>query len=365
MTQQFRVPMSRPDLGSEERNAILSVLKDGWVSQGKVTDEFEALLSKYLSSNAISVNNGSSALMCALIAHGLRPGDKVIVPAFTFIATSSIPKLLGARVIVADIDPETLNMHPEAVARILKSQDDVKMVVTVDVAGMSANIDAFTELSRRHDFTLIEDAAEAFGAEFKNRKLGAFDHTTIFSFQIAKQITTIEGGCIATQDERALRKMKKIKDYGRSSIERYEHDFVGANFRTTDLQSAMGIAQLRKVEKYIDRRNAIASQFRRKIKNVEFQLVPRYATRHSYMLFFAKAEDGASRDRFMRHAIKQGIDVRKCWTPIHMQPCNPELGRSKCPNAESIFERTFTIPIYNSMDSAEVAAVVEAFSSAE
>lgn len=357
--------MSRPDLGNDERNAILSVLKDGWVSQGKITEEFEALLSKYLSSSAISVNNGSSALMCALIAHGLRPGDKVIVPAFTFVATSSIPKLLGARVIVADIDPETLNMLPETVEHILKSRDDVKMVITVDVAGMPANIEAFRELSTRHDFTLIEDAAEAFGAEFRNSKLGAFDHTTIFSFQIAKQITTIEGGCIATHDERALRKMKKIKDYGRSSIERYKHDFVGANFRTTDLQSAMGIVQLRKVEKYVARRNAIASQYREKIKNVEFQIVPRYATRHSYMLFFAKARDKASRDRLMRHVTKRGIDVRKCWTPIHMQPCNPELGKSKCPNAESIFDRAFTIPIYNSMNSAEVAAVLEAFSSAE
>ena len=357
--------MSRPDIGKDERNAILSVLDGGWVSQGKVTERFEALLSKYLSSRAIAVNNGSSALMCALLAHGLRPGDKVIVPALTFVATSSIPKLLGARVIAADVDPQTLNMLPDAVEQELKKHRDVKMVITVDVAGLPADIDAFQELSARYHFTLIEDAAEAFGAEYKNKKLGAFQHTTIFSFQIAKQVTTIEGGCIATHDGRIFNRISKIKDYGRSAIERYVHDVLGANFRTTDIQSAMGIEQLKKVEKYIKSRNKIASQYRKEIKNIGFQSVPEYASRHSYMLFFAMAKDKTSRERYINHATKQGIDVRKCWTPIHQQPCNPELHEFNCPNADSVFERAFTLPIYNSMEPDEVAAVIEALSQAK
>ncbi len=354
--------MSRPDIGKDERNAILSVLEGGWVSQGKVTEEFEHLLSEYLSSNVIAVNNGSSALMCALLGHGFKPGDKIIVPAFTFIATSSVPKLLGARVIAADVDPATLNILPEAVEKELKRHDDVKMVITVDVAGMPANIEAFTDLSRKYKFTLIEDAAEAFGAKYKNKKLGAFDHTTIFSFQIAKQITTIEGGCIATLDEQALRRFGKIKDYGRTPTEHYVHDGVGVNFRTTDLQSAMGIAQLKKVDKYLLRRNDIALQYKRRIKSVGFQGVPEYVTTHSYMLFFALAKDKTARDRYIKHLVNSGIDVRKSWTPVHMQPCNPELRNSRCQNAEGIHDRAFTVPIYNSMGQDEVTKVIDTFS---
>ncbi|HXV45758.1 MAG TPA: DegT/DnrJ/EryC1/StrS family aminotransferase [Nitrososphaera sp.] len=361
MTAQFKVPMSRPDIGRDEIEAILSVFDNGWVSQGKVTEEFEAQLSRYLSSNVIAVNNGSSALMCALVAQGLKPKDKVIVPAFTFVATSSVPKLLGAQVIVADIDPFTLNISPESLEQTLKENPDVKMVITVDVAGMPADIDAFVELSKRYHFTLIEDAAEAFGAQYKNKMLGSYDHTTIFSFQIAKQITTIEGGCIATLDEHALRRMNKIKDYGRTSIERYVHDVVGANFRTTDLQSAMGMAQLKKADKYIYDRNWIARQYSEKI-TLEFQSIPTYVTRHSYMLFFALAKDKESRDRYLERLNAVGIDARKCWTPIHMQPCNPELQNLKCDNAERVFDRALTLPIYNSMSSDEVRAVIEACS---
>jgi perosamine synthetase len=360
MTPQFKVPMSRPDIGKDEIEAILSVIDNGWLSQGKVTEEFEARLSRYLSSNVIAINNGSSALMCALIAHGLKPKDKVMVPAFTFIATASVPKLLGAQVIVADIDPSTLNISPASVEQKLKENPDVKFVITVDVAGMPADIDSFVELSKRYHFTLIEDAAEAFGAQYKNRMLGSYDHTTIFSFQVAKQITTIEGGCIATLDKQAVQRMNRIKDYGRNSIERYIHDVVGANFRTTDLQSAMGIAQLKKVDKYISNRNRIARQYREKIKDLETQGIPTYVTKHSYMLFFALAKDKKSRDRYLKHLNAAGIDARKCWTPIHMQPCNPELRNSKCDNAERVFDRALTLPIYNSMSSDEVTAVIEA-----
>ncbi|MGH9879744.1 MAG: DegT/DnrJ/EryC1/StrS family aminotransferase, partial [Nitrososphaerales archaeon] len=189
-----------------------------------------------------------------------------------------------------------------------------------------------------------------------------FDHTTIFSFQIAKQITTIEGGCVATLDERALKRFSKIKDYGRTSIEHYVHDAVGVNFRTTDLQSAMGIAQLKKVDKYVSRRNDIALQYKNKIKNLGFQGVPESVTTHSYMLFFALAKGKASRDKYIKHLVDAGIDVRKSWTPIHMQPCNPELRKSKCQNAEGIFDRAFTLPIYNSLGRDEVTTVIDALS---
>lgn len=357
--------MSQPDLGTEEVEAALSVLRSGWPTQGEVTQEFEALLSDYLSSKVAVTNNGSSALMCALVANGLKPGDKVLVPAFTFIATSSVPKMLGARVAIVDSDPETLNIDVEDLERALKRHGDVRFVITVDVAGMPCDVDSLADLAARHRFTLIEDAAEAFGARYKGRPLGTHMHSTIFSFQIAKQITTIEGGCVATLDEKTLQMVRKVRDYGRSESERYVHDIIGVNFRTTDLQSAIGISQLGKVEDYIINRNRIAQEYKRKIKVASFQEAPSYVSRHSYMLFFGLAGNRESRDRLVNHLVSEGIDARKPWTPIHMQPCNPELHRFECKKAEEIFDRAFTLPIYNTMTDKAVELVVDACASAK
>lgn len=350
--------MSRPDIKKEEIDAVLSTLNSGWLSQGKITQEFDASLSEYLSSNVATVNNGSSALMCALIAHGIKPGDKIVVPAFTFIATSSVPKILGAEIILADIDPHTLNVNPETVEEIVK-RINVKMVILVDVAGLPTDIDAFIELSKRYNFILLEDAAEALGSEYKNKKLGSFEHTTIFSFHIAKLITTVEGGCISTGDDNIFKRIMQIKDYGRSINERYVHDIIGSNFRITDLQSAIGLQQLKKIEDHISRRIEIATQYRKQIKNLEFQRIPNYATKHSYMLFFAFAENMDIRDRYLRKLNERGIDARKSWMPINMQPCNPELQNTGFINAENVFNKALTLPIYNSMTSDEVKTVID------
>ncbi len=360
MTQNFRIPMSKPDIRKEEEESILEVLRTNWPSQGKVTEEFERMLSEYLSSKAIVVNNGSSALMCALLAHGLKPGDKVLVPAFTFVASSSIPKILGSKIMVADIDPETLSLSPETVEKMVK-QKDVKFVINVDVGGLPSDIDSFVELSKRYHFTLIEDAAQAFGSEYKNKKLGSFEHTSIFSFQITKQVTTIEGGCIATTDESILKKISQIKDYGRNKTEMYVHDIIGSNFRTTDIQSAMGIRQLRRVEEHISRRNQIANEYRHKIKGVDFQKIPKYVTRHSYMIFFALAKNEKDQNEYINNLTKNGIDARKSWLPIHMQPCNPELHDISCNSAKNVFEKVFTVPIYNSMTLDEAQTVIKYF----
>jgi len=363
MERNFRIPMSRPDIGEEEKKALFEVLRTNWPSQGKITEEFESMLSDYLSSNAIAVNNGSSALMSALLAHGIKPHDKLIVPAFTFVATSSIPKILGADVIAADIDPETLNITAEQVENLVKQNDDVKFVIIVDVAGLPCDIDSFVELSKRYNFTLIEDAAQAFGSEYKNQKVGSFEHTTVFSFQITKQLTTIEGGCVSTSDKNIEKKIRKIKDYGRNTNEMYVHDIIGTNFRTTDLQSAIGIQQLKKVEEHISNRNRAATEFKKKIKRIEFQKVPDYSTRHSYLLFFAKTESKYYKDMYINHLVQHKIDARTSWKPIHMQPCNPELKMMKYENAEKVYNETFTIPIYNDMNSEEVDLIIQAINS--
>ena len=283
------------------------------------------------------------------------------MPAFTFVATSSIPKILGMDIIVSDVDPNTLNVTPEQVEHLVKVNENVKFVIIVDVAGLPCDIDSFVELSKRYNFILIEDAAQAFGSEYKHQKVGSFEHTTIFSFQIAKQLTTIEGGCVSSTDENIINKINKIKDYGRNTEEMYVHDVIGTNFRTTDLQSAIGIQQLKNVEEHISARNIIANEFKNNINQVTFQKIPKYVNKHSYMLFFALAKSKKERDNYINKLNKNGIDARKSWTPIHMQPCNPELKSSKCPNSEQVFECGFTLPIFNNMTIDEANLIIESF----
>lgn len=359
LQDDFEVPMSKPDITVDEINAVVDVLRRGWVTQGRVTEQFETLLADYLSSNIVVVNSGSSALLCALIAHGIKPRDKIIVPDFTFVATASVPKILGAKLLVVDVDKDTFNINPESVERLLKKNKDVKAVIVVDVAGLPVDIEAFMELSRRYHFVLIEDAAEAFGAEYKHKKLGSFNHTTIFSFQIAKQITTIEGGCIATTDEDITKKSRHIRNYGRDENVRYVHPFLGLNLRTTDIQSAIGIVQFKKLESYLCRRNEIATEYKEKIRGLAYQTIPSYANRCSYMLFFAVAQDKAERNNYVSQLVNKGIDARMPWTPIHMQPCFPEFNKAKYRNAEYIFNHAFSLPIYNKMTTYDVDTVIE------
>lgn len=357
MKTNFKIPMSKPSIGQNEKDAVLKILNNGWLSQGKVTEKFEFNLSNYLSSNVAVVNNGTSALICSLMVHNIKHGDKIAIPSFTFIATASAAKILGINVVPIDINPNTLNMDIEKLEEYVK-KNKIKAAIVVDVAGLPINIDEFSELATRYKFILIEDAAEALGSEYKKFKVGSFKHTTTFSFHIAKAITTVEGGCITTHDEKILERVKQLRDHGSSRKEKYVHEVIGSNFRITDLQSAIGVEQLKKIDKFILRRNQIARKYRQNLTNLEFQDIPSYVSKHSYMLFFGIAKNTAQRDEILKKSCNNGIDCRKPWLPINNQPSYPELNNINCENASKIFKTAFTIPIFNSMTDDEVDYVI-------
>ena len=351
--------MSKPSIDRDTENSMFEVIKSGWLSQGKKTEEFENNLSEYFSSKVVVVNNGTSALIAALLAHGIKPGDKVIVPDFTFIATSSAAKILGAQILVADVDPNTLNVKHDSVEKLLKENNNVKAVIVVDMAGLPVDLDPIIELSKRYKFILIEDAAQAIGSKYKNKKIGSYEHTTCFSFTVAKIITTIEGGCITTKDEKIFKKLIQIRNVGRSKPGQYIHDVTSVNFRFTDIQAMLGIKQLEKIDSFISQRIRIAHEYESNINKLSFQQTPSYATTHTHMLFFAFAKNREMRDQCLDFLQANGIDARMPYFPVHRQPCNTELANSICPNANKVYDTAFTLPIFNNMTLDECNSVID------
>lgn len=367
----YKIPWSDLDYSTPERFAVDDVLARKWPSKGPKSDEFEKAIEDYLKSDVALVNSGSSAILCALIAHGLKPGDKVVVPDFTYVCTASIPKILGAEIIPCDINPHTYNIDLNEL-ELLCQKHNPKFVISVDIAGLPCDIDALEDLSKRYKFTLIEDAAEAFGAEYKGKKLGSFNHTTIFSFQLTKIISTVEGGCIATPDEAMIRQCKKVADFGRCDKGRYIHDVLGLNLRTTDIQSALGLVQLGKVDQYIARRTQIANAYRFNLAGIlEGQLSPDYDAKSSWFMFLAKKlghkQGDLNRDEFVEHLQFKSIDARTPFEPIHTQPCFPEL-YNIIPDTFKItggWQSNFvswnslTLPVFNGMTDADVEYVIK------
>lgn len=362
----YSIPWSRPDIGQDEIDEVFKVMRSGWTSQGAVTREFESMLAEYCGvRHAIVVNNGSSALLCAFMAHGAKPRDHVLLPDYTHIATANVPKLLGCRVSLVDIDRDTFNVDYLALERVVRRHRP-RFVVAVDVAGLPNDMRSLSSLAQRYGFTLIEDAAESIGAEYDHGRVGSHGHTATLSFHAAKQLTTIEGGAVLTDDPRIAQRCRMIRNHGEIARLKYVSRLVGMNFRTTDLQSAIGIAQLKKLDDHLSRRDQLVRHYRGKLAGLfTFQNIPSHATRHAHMMFLAVASSGRIRDRLKRHLQRQGIETRIPWPPIHRQAQFRKAG-ANFPKSSSLYEKVISLPLYNTMrdsDAERVASEVLALGS--
>jgi len=355
------VPWSEPDLSTEERRAVEAVLESGWLGMGPRTKEFERGLCEFTGAHeAIAVNNGTAALVTALLAHGIRPGDEVLVPTYTFVATVNSVLAVGAKPVLLDCDPRTLNITPEIVESELRDHPNAKALLFVDVAGQPCDLDALAELARARSLLLIEDAAEAFGAGYRGRRVGGFDHTTVFSFHIAKQMTTVEGGAVVSSDRELAARARLIRSHGEGS-EKYVHVAFGLNFRPTDLLSAIGTVQLRKVERYLATRGAHARRYREFLAPyLRFQEVPDFVSQPTWMIFMALCREREERDAYVRWLSAHGVDTRIPWPPVHAQPYYArEFGPSIFPAADRTYPRVLALPMGNGLTADQVQAVID------
>lgn len=323
MSNNF-IPISKPFIGPREKQLVLDALDSGWVSSiGKYIDEFESNFARYCGTeHALAVSNGTTGLHLALAALGLKAGDEVIVPDLTFVATANAVAYTGATPVLAEIDPDTLCIDPESVKSLIT--DRTKAIIPVHLYGHPADMDALKEIAEARGIDLIEDAAEAHGAEYKGRRVGGFGKCGVFSFYGNKVITTGEGGMLTTNDHAFYQCAKRLRDHAMNPQRRYFHDQIGFNYRMTNLQAALGVAQLERIDDFLGRRTEIMGWYNSEIAvtdSVRLNRVKNWAKSAFWMVCLeVDWFDEACRDAFMQALRARGIDTRPYFCTLSSMP---------------------------------------------
>ncbi|MFN0093732.1 MAG: DegT/DnrJ/EryC1/StrS family aminotransferase [Dehalococcoidia bacterium] len=336
------IPVAKPLIGDEEREAVVQVMASGQLAQGPKVKEFEEAFARYVGTkHAIAVNSGTAALIVALQAHGVGPGDEVITSPFSFIATATSIIACGAKPVFVDVDPFDLNLDPEGIEAAIT--DATKAVMPVHIFGHPARIAEIADICEQNNLALVEDAAQAHGAEHQGRRVGGFG-TGCFSFYPTKNMTTGEGGIITTNDDEVARLSGIIRSHGQEV--RYKHDYFGLNWRMQDLNAAIGLVQMRHIEAWNEARITNAEALARLIRAVETPRV-RPGDRHVFHQFTIRVPKG--RDAFQAALQDAGIGSAVHYPiPIHRQPIMKKLGLddASCPNAEAAAEMVLSLPVH-------------------
>ncbi|NOX71621.1 MAG: DegT/DnrJ/EryC1/StrS family aminotransferase [Candidatus Micrarchaeota archaeon] len=340
------IPISKPDIGEDEIRAVEDVLRSGFLVQHEKTKEFEDDFSSYIGTRyGIATSSGTTALMIALEALGIGKGDEVITTAFTFQATTNAILYVGAKPVFADIDPKTFNMDPDSVEK--KITENTKAIMPVHLYGQTCDMKRLQEICYDNGLLLVEDAAQAHGAEYDGKKAGSFGDASCFSFYATKNIVTAEGGMILTNSEDAVSNARKIRNHGQS--EQYLQELLSYNFRMTDINAALGLVQLRKLDFLNAKRAENAKFFTKELSDIDWletpfvpdNVIPSW---HQYTL---KILNGR-RDEFLQYMNDNGIGCRVYYPmPVYMQPFYQSIGFKEglCPIAERVSREVVSIPV--------------------
>ncbi len=372
--KKLNIPITKPALTEEEARAPFESIKSGWVTQGPKVAEFEKAVATYVGAKqGIATTSCTTGLHLALAAIGVGPGDEVIVPSFTFIASANAILYTGATVVFCEVDPRTYNADPGDIEKRISRR--TKAIMPVDQIGLACDIDAINEIARRHGVDLIEDAAPTIGGTYKGRRVGSNAHQTVFSFHPRKVITTGEGGMILTDDDALADRARKLRAHGmsvsdldrhkadRPIIEEY-HD-LGFNYRMTDIQASIGLVQLRRLDELLRIRVAKAKRYNAelaKIKGLEVPYTPPYAT-HTYQSYCVRLTKDCKVDRedLMSRLLKRGIATRRGVMASHLEKVyRDRVGNVSLPVTEEAARTTLLIPLFASMTDDEQTYVIDA-----
>lgn len=342
---QRQISIARPFVGDEEKHAVIDVLNSGQLSQGTQVAALEEAFAHYHgATHAIAVNNGTSALIAALMAHKIGAGDEVIIPAFSFFATASAVSFTGAKPVFADIDPDTFCLSPTAVEAAIT--EHTAAIMPVHLYGHPADMPALQAIAEKYGLLLLEDAAQAHGAKIGERHVGTWG-TAAFSFYPTKNMTTTEGGMILTNDAEIARLLRMIRNQGMS--EQYRHEVMGFNFRMTDMAASIGLAQLERLPQWTQQRIENAAYFNAHLKSVITPAaLPGYT--HVYHQYTVRVPDDVDRDAMVKELNSAGIGVRVYYpTPIHRQPVYEQTGlytSIDLPETERAVRHVFSLPVH-------------------
>jgi perosamine synthetase len=347
------IPLSRPDLGSAEKQAVAEALASGWVSgTGPDVGRLEAELRGRLGrSHVIATSSGTSALELAMRALGIGPGDEVVVPALTFAAPALTALALGATPVLADVTESTWTLDPDDVESRLTRR--TRVVVAVDVLGHSCDFDAILRLG----VPVIEDAAQGHGGSYRGRPLGSHGVVSVLSFHANKSVTTGEGGCVATDEEDLANAMRVIANHGMSARERYRHTVIGRNFRMGNLAAALGVAQVRRWEELTSGRTALGRRYAQLAATPLAD--PRPVAAWAGYSCWLHTLRSSVRDEFVAFLRRAGCDARAIWPALSTQPLINPSGRAS-PVAESVAAEAFWVPTSSALTVDEVDLVCEA-----
>lgn len=354
--------------------AVVETLQSPFLTQGPKVEAFERAVAEYVGAKyAVAFANGTAALHGACFAAGVSKGDEVITTPITFAATSNAVLYCGGTPMFTDIDAQTYNLDPVAVRKKISSR--TKAIMPVDFTGQPADLDAMLEIAEEYKLVVIEDGAHSLGASYKGRKVGSQAHMTMFSFHPVKPITTGEGGVITTNSEVYYEKLKLFRSHGISktedSIEQgewyYEMTELGFNYRMNDIQAALGLSQLAKLDGFIERRREIAALYTKKLAKVPGVVLPKQLNDtesgwHLYMIQVDERVLGKFRREIFDEMRAMNIGVHVHYIPVYWHPYYRKLGYDKvtCPVAEQWYERALTLPIFPGMTDKDVGEVVEA-----
>jgi perosamine synthetase len=363
MDDEF-LPVAAPMLVGNERQYVLDCLDSSWISSsGAYIGRFERAFAEFCGvRHAVSCTSGTAALHLAMLALGLGPGDEVLVPTLTFAATANAVRYCGATPVFVDSEPETWTMDPEQVAA--KVGPHTKGIIVVHLFGHPGNMDALQAVADRHGIFLIEDAAQAHGAEFRGRRTGSLGRLATFSFFGNKIITTGEGGMVTTDDDDLAASVRLLKSHGMDPNRKYWFPVIGYNYRMTNVAAAIGLAQLEKADWHLERHREVANWYREHLQAVPglaWQVEQGWA-RHVWWLFTIVLDDGlpVERDAVMARLAAAGIDTRPVPYPLHQLPAYQVSTQGQVfPVAERLARRGFNLPTSAGMTREQVVRVCD------
>lgn len=358
-----RISIANPVFNGNEKKYLMECIDTGWVSaNGRFVTEFEEKFAEFCGTKyAISCSNGTVSLHLILAAMGIKPGDEVIMPTLTYIATANSVKYCGATPVFVDSVEGTFNMDPQKIEE--KITDRTKAIMPVHLYGLAADMDPIMEIAKKHNIPVIEDAAEAHGAEYNGKKVGVFGLAASFSFFGNKVITSGEGGMVTTNDEDLYKRMKLLKGQAVSPEKRYWHVDVGYNYRMTNMQAAIGLGQLENIDWHIGQRERVAGLYEKHLAGTEqymkLQQVPENC-KSVYWMSNVILQDTVTkeRDQVMKEMEECNIEMRPVFYPMHIMP--PHYSEAeKFPVAEKLGARGISLPSHAGLGEEEVKYVCD------